>query len=552
MAEESNPCESLFAEWMRRCEAGGVQGFEALMEAHPEHGSGLRELHSAWQMISRAMENSATPTGSGAVRVSSQSVTLGRYVKLELLGRGGQGEVWLAEDTRLRRRVALKLLRETDPARLRRFEREAGITSKLDHPGICPVYESGEESGTYFIAMRFVEGRSLAKLLVDSAETWSQQRRARKSLPSSTSIPTEQREIQRLVRILASTARALHAAHEAGVVHRDVKPGNILVTKEDEPVVVDFGFAQDSEGGWSEITRSAEFLGTPAYMSPEQIRGNRRGNLDRRTDIWSLGATVYECLAGARPFAGPTWQAAFHAIATEEPPRLSGLNPALDRDLEVIVETALEKERERRYSSADAFANDLEAWLEGRPITARAISAAGRLKRWARREPALALLLGVLALALPTLGALAAYVSLTREDVRAGEAMAFERKLEERLLDGYARLSQREYELALPAFEDVLHSNKGSVDAGFGKFWSLHHIEPARGSAYLRDEFPVTGGGVHRGLPSSLARGRARFSRRDLEARFAADAQGCGRALHRRLAVDRGLVRARGREAELS
>ncbi len=476
--------ESIFAEWVRRRENGESEELAVLLEAHPAERGEILDLHDAWEILSRARQQepsaSTSTTAAGPDR-------LGHYRKLELLGRGGQGEVWLAEDLRLRRRVALKVLRAIDPDRLRRFEREAAVTSRLDHPSICPVYEWGESDGVAYIAMRYVEGRSLAHSIEEAAS-----RRAERVARSGSSSggPSKVPEIARLVRIVSGAARALHAAHGAGVIHRDVKPGNILITRDDQPVVVDFGFAEDTEGGRSELTRSREFLGTPAYMSPEQLLGKRRAALDPRTDVWSLGVTLYECLTGVRPFVGPTWQAIFHSITSVEAEPARKINPALPLDLDVILATALEKDRERRYASAAALADDLEAWLAGRPIAARPISRIGKLVRWGRREPALATLACALALLLPMLGALAAYAVLTREDVLAAEAAAFERRIEERLLDGYAKLAEMDWAGALVPFDEVLRSDPASVEAALGAFFAHYQTDTDQGFVFLREGFP--------------------------------------------------------------
>ena len=237
----------------------------------------MRELQAAWKLLSRAVP--AKPESSPWRVAASPGDE--RYRRIELLGRGGQGEVWLAEDRRLGRRVALKLVSSGHPARWKRFEREAAVTSRLDHPGICPVFESGEDGGQLFIAMRFVNGESLAERI----RTRNRVRRERQADQGTAapSGPSGSSEVRTLVRIVAGAARALHAAHEAGVIHRDVKPANILVTQQEQPVVVDFGLAEDSQGDWTELTASAECLGTPAYMSPEQLQGKGRAAIDART-----------------------------------------------------------------------------------------------------------------------------------------------------------------------------------------------------------------------------------------------------------------------------
>jgi tetratricopeptide (TPR) repeat protein len=463
--------EGLFAEWLSARERGEERDFEMLVAEHPGARASLEELHRAWKLVSTAI---GTPSLASFPDSRAFPDSIGRYRKVSLLGRGGQGEVWLAEDQRLGRRVALKLLTHADRNRMRRFAREAEITSRLDHPGICSVFESGEEAGIAYIAMRYVEGVNLAQWIASERAHWPVQR-ARGRSGSSSATPTPG-YVERAVRIAARAARALSVAHEAGVLHRDIKPGNILLTKEEEPVLVDFGFAADTAGDHSVLTASAQFLGTPAYMSPEQILGKNRSVLDARTDVWSLGVTLYECVIGNRPFEGPTAHAILRGIGEDEPPSARAVHPTLSADLEVILATALEKERERRYQSAAALASDLEAWLAGRPIAARKISWAGRLARWARREPMLASSTAALALALPVVGALVTYVSLTRRAVLAGETATREQELEDLLVEGYAELGEGDPVRALSLFDEALERGGPREEALGGKAIALAEL----------------------------------------------------------------------------
>ncbi|MEM7311058.1 MAG: protein kinase [Planctomycetota bacterium] len=316
---------------------------------------------------------------------------IGPYRVRQLLGRGGQGEVFLAEDTRLGRRVALKVLAPGAARSLalrERFRREAEVASRLDHPGICTVYEAGEADGALFVAMRYVEGRTLAQVVVADRERGEE--------------PLTRAELLDRCRRVEGAARALHAAHEAGVVHRDVKPSNLMLTPEDDLVVLDFGLAGDLTGDAPTLTATGDLHGTPAYMSAEQL-STERGTVDRRTDVYSLGVTLFELLAGRRPFEAPTREGLFRAILEAPAPALRRLVPAAPRDLETVLETALERERDRRYRTAELFADDLAAVIESRPVAARRVTLAGRALRYARREPAKASL--ALALLVVLLGA---------------------------------------------------------------------------------------------------------------------------------------------------
>lgn len=344
-------------------------------------------------------DGDATPC-SGRVGIEQ----VGPYRVLRELGRGGQSVVYLAEDPRLQRKVALKVLPATllasDRAR-ERFRREAELAAKLDHPGICVIFEHGEHEGLPYIAMRYVEGQSLAEHIATAqAQSSENEELTNLELPESpeaadeaTTTPSgptpDRREVTRIVGLLERVARALHSAHEEGLLHRDVKPGNIMVTPRGEPVILDFGLARDEFRDGKTITVSGDLMGTPAYMSPEQLLAQRI-RLDRRSDVYSLGVTAYECLTLTRPFDAPTREGMYQRILTGEVPDPRKLNPAISRDLKVVLETALEKDRERRYPSALAFAEDLRRIRTFEPIAARPAGSWMKLRRWGRRHPALA------------------------------------------------------------------------------------------------------------------------------------------------------------------
>jgi serine/threonine protein kinase/formylglycine-generating enzyme required for sulfatase activity len=339
---------------------------------------------------------------------------IGHYRVLDEIGRGGQGIVYLAEDTRLHRKVALKVLKgigSLSEDAVARFRREAEAASRLDHPGICAVYEAGLDGNVSYIAMRLVAGESLAARIASaksqgeaSADTSfvhlpdvvvPEAPPGRQSTdPSPTpSGPTTRAEIMRVVQLIEKVARALHAAHEAGVVHRDMKPGNVMVTPEGEAVIMDFGIAYLEDEQLPTLTLTGDFLGTLAYMSPEQLLAHRV-RLDRRTDVWSLGVMLYECLTLTRPFGAPTREGVYQAIMTQEAPDLRRLNPAVPSDLRVVVETALEKDRDRRYQTALDLAEELRRVRMREPILAKPAGQLVRFKQWAQRNPGLATAVG--------------------------------------------------------------------------------------------------------------------------------------------------------------
>ncbi len=325
-------------------------------------------------------------TSAAATPLADPEGKLLHYRLLGELGRGGQAVVYRAEDTRIGREVALKVLASPVsggalPARMRR---EAEAASRLDHPGLCQVFEAGCAGDVAYIAMRLVHGETLARRL----ETLG---------PDGLRAPARRRE---LLAAVEATARAVDAAHRAGVVHRDLKPSNVMLKDDGQPVVLDFGIARVEESELS-LTRTGDLIGTPWYMAPEQIRAGAAGT-DARADVWSLGVILYECLAGKRPFDAPTRDRLVQAILADEPAPLRRIAPDLPRDLCVIVETALAKDRERRYRGALDLAADLRRLREHEPIRARPASAATRLRSWAERNPALAATLALLLLVLGT------------------------------------------------------------------------------------------------------------------------------------------------------
>jgi len=280
--------------------------------------------------------------------------TIGRYRILQILGKGAMGVVYLAHDPVIDRRVALKTLRldlDTDlSAEFReRFLREARAAGRLNHPGIVTVHDVGEEpeTGTVFIAMEFIEGRNLKELL---GEGWRP-------------------EVTEAARIVAAVADALDYAHRMGVVHRDIKPANIILAPDGTPRITDFGVARLES---SNLTVEGQFIGTPNYMSPEQVSG---GEVDGRTDIFSLGVVLFELLVGERPFAGNTIAEVTHKIVQQSPPIPSQVQATVPPALNPIVLKCLEKSPEARFSSASQLARALEA--VARIGTQRSASPAG-------------------------------------------------------------------------------------------------------------------------------------------------------------------------------
>jgi serine/threonine protein kinase/tetratricopeptide (TPR) repeat protein len=298
----------------------------------------------------------------------------GDYELLEVIGRGGQGVVYRARQKSLNRTVALKVIglgHWATEGHLKRFRREAEAAASLDHSGIVPIYEVGERDGSCYFSMKFIEGGQLDEVV--------------KRTPMS---------IRHAAELIAKVARTVHYAHEHGILHRDIKPGNILLDAKGEPHLTDFGLARLVESE-SSVTETLDVLGTPSYMAPDQAVGNNAA-VSNTTDVYGLGAVLYQLLTGHPPFAGGTTYETIKLLENTEPrsPRL--WNPKIDRDLSTICLKCLEKDSKRRYSSALALAEDLKRWLKHEPILARRTGIFTRGKKWVQRNPTSALLVASL------------------------------------------------------------------------------------------------------------------------------------------------------------
>src|SRR5437667_1704693 len=326
---------------------------------------------------------------------------LGDYELFEEVGRGGQGVVFRARQKSLNRTVALKVInlgQWASQAHLRRFRLEAEAAARLEHPGIVPIHEVGERDGSCYFSMKFVEGGQLDEVV--------------RRKPMS---------IRQAAELIAKVAHTVHYAHEHGILHRDIKPGNILLDAKGEPHLTDFGLARLVESE-SSVTHTLDVLGTPSYMAPEQALGNNAA-ISSVTDVYGLGAVLYQLLTGQPPFAGGTTYETIKLLLDTEPRQPRLLNPKIDRDLSTICRKCLEKDPKRRYTSALALAEDLERWLKHEPIQARHTGIFARGKKWVRRNPSIAVLAAMLlALAVP-LGVMVWKSEFPRQPVTTGIAV---------------------------------------------------------------------------------------------------------------------------------
>ncbi len=320
----------------------------------------------------------APPSGASSAPITLPADAFPGYRIVGKIGGGAQGDVYQANQISTDRTVALKVLREgplADPASRARFEREVHLSARFRHPNIVPVLDSGIAEGRYFFAMDYICGRPLDEY-----------------------VRNERMRIREVVNLFAKICDAVCYAHRRGVIHRDLKPSNILVTEEGVPYVLDFGLAKPTDRkpeDW--ISLFGQVVGTLRYMSPEQTRGDLE-EVDTRADVYSLGVILYELLTGRPPYTfGADWVEAMERIRTMPPNRPSKVRPGIDSDLDAIVLKALEKEPEMRYRSADEFAENLSAWLDGRPLPTKSTSSLYVLRKLLKRHRYAAAVAGLVA-----------------------------------------------------------------------------------------------------------------------------------------------------------
>src|SRR5579864_6208337 len=407
-SEHDERLNEIMAAYVQAIEAGRPADRQEILDQHPDFASELaaffadydrlRQLAAPLRDVAQAaqaglavsadatQELSQATTAGAASTSDAQTQSLngsaspppagthvryfGDYELLQEIARGGMGVVYKARQMSLTRPVALKMILagpHASSSDIQRFRNEAEAVANLDHPNIVPIYEVGLHEGHSYFSMKLIDGGSLAALL---SEFTADPRSA--------------------ARLMISVARAVHHAHQRGVLHRDLKPSNILIDRAGLPHVSDFGLAKRVESD-SELTQSGAILGSPPYMAPEQTTG-RRGAVTTATDVYGLGAVLYATLTGRPPFQADSVMDTLEQVRQRAPEPPSGVNHKVERDLQTICLKCLDKEPQRRYASALELAEDLDRWLSGRPILARRAGLPERAWRWAHRNPAVAAL----------------------------------------------------------------------------------------------------------------------------------------------------------------
>jgi WD40 repeat protein/tetratricopeptide (TPR) repeat protein len=391
--------DEVIADYLDALAAGRKPDREGILARHPELSDELRAFFGDQDRLAEAARAFFAP-GAGA-EASPEPVTLavgegkplgsapvkvryfGDYELLEEISRGGMGVIYRSRQVSLNRLVALKMIlagQFASPEDVQRFRTEAEAAANLDHPNIVPIYEVGEHEGQHYFSMKLIEGGSL-----------------------SPRISAFVRDPKGAARLMATVARAVHFAHQRGILHRDLKPGNVLIDTDGQPHVTDFGLAKRMATAGSPLTAdrltvSGAIVGTPAYMAPEQAAA--RKDLTTGADVYSLGAILYELLTGQPPFQAATPLDTVLQVLEKEPVAPHSRDPKIDRDLETVCLKCLRKEPSRRFDSALALAEDLERWLRGEPIHARPVTRLERARKWVARNPVVAALSGVAVLLL--------------------------------------------------------------------------------------------------------------------------------------------------------
>ncbi len=401
---QHDPLDEAFAAYLRSCDAGELSSREDFLAQFPDLADDLRQLIEAADLIGQVTQSPNNPDSKNNINAAAETVALdvsgeagadpavtlpmphrakgdpgptlpfdlGDYLLLEVIGRGGMGVVYRAKQHQLDREVAVKMIRSgmlADDAEVRRFYTEAQAAGRLHHPGIVSVHQFGRRAGHHFFSMEYIQGTDLQRRINESE--------------------LEPEEAARYVR---DVARAIHHAHQKGVLHRDLKPANVLIDQQDQIHVTDFGLAKHLDSD-SSVTGSGTAVGTPHYMAPEQA-GGHSDRASHRSDVYSLGAILFACLTGRPPIVADTVMQTLMQVVHEPAPSVRSLRRDVPADLDTIIAKCLEKNPNKRYESAEKLANELNAFLEGRPIEARPRSHVVKLWHWFEGVPLVGALTG--------------------------------------------------------------------------------------------------------------------------------------------------------------
>jgi serine/threonine protein kinase len=441
-------------EYVAALEAGRKPDRERFLAKHPEVAAAVAECLEGMEMLHVASSKGSQPAGGNLGPGWQPGTPLGDFRIIREIGRGGMGVVYEAEQLSLGRRIALKVLPfalTLDPRQLQRFKNEARAAAQLHHQHIVPVYNVGSERGVHFYAMQYIEGQSLAEVIQQQQQLARAGKAAsapagnvrsesavsyvpRSGAPAAetavepvgalaTAYSKNSTQFHRIVAQLGvQAAEALEHAHQCGVIHRDIKPGNLLVEGHGQLWITDFGLAQfQTDAG---LTHTGDLIGTLRYMSPEQAAGQRI-SLDQRTDVYSLGATLYELLTLQPPFLGTDRQTLLQQILHDEPRPPRAIDKSIPSELETIILKALAKVPAERYATARELADDLLRFLQHQPIRARRATLPQRLRKWARRHPSFVwagVLLCVLTAAVSVISAGMIQEAYDQERMRARQA----------------------------------------------------------------------------------------------------------------------------------
>jgi WD40 repeat protein len=438
-SDKDRRLEAVLHTYLQAVDAGQAPDREALLRQHPDLASELADFFAnqeevaqlAHGMAGHAEAPTLAPSASSVLTAGTKLRYFGDYELLEEIARGGMGVVYKARQVSLNRLVALKMIlagQLASPQDVQRFHTEAEAAANLDHLHILPIYEVGEHDGQHYFSMKLINGGNLAQRLASGPR------------PSA----------KEAVRLLAIVGRAVHYAHQRGILHRDLKPANILLDSAGQPYVADFGLAKRVEGD-TKLTHSGAIVGTPSYMAPEQARAEKA--LSTAVDTYSLGAILYHLLAGRPPFVAATPFDIVLQLLEREPVPPRQIDPRVDADLETICLKCLEKNPAKRYGSAEALAEDLERWLRGEPIHARPVGKLERGWRWCRRNPAVASLAGAALLSLMGGTGVATYFAVeARSQAAEAELNASEFRQEKETAD--RRLYVADLQLARRAWDE--------------------------------------------------------------------------------------------------